>query len=119
MVISVFTLGSGIYMSDQTTANIWALIALAHAEAAADEAEAVSYYLAPLYNVRRNEQAQAAISAAGFAAEIAQEAMNYLNVDNYDAVLFFAHQAYASLVQARTAARLAALDDDTDYDEGK
>jgi hypothetical protein len=98
-------------MFDQTSATIWAQIALAHAETAAAEAEAVSCYLDLVYSSRRNRRAQAALAAADFAAEIAKEAMNYLDEDNYDAVVCVAYQAYDFLVQARRAAQDAALDD--------
>ena len=90
-------------MSDKTTAYIWTLIALAHAEEAMIAANRASRYLS-----RPNRYAEKALVAAGLAVTNAQNAAEFFLTDNYDAVILAAHQAYEFRVQALHAFQDAA-----------
>ena len=59
-------------MSDEATAYIWTMIALAHAEAAMSEANRASRYLS-----RPNKYAEEALAAAGLAVTNARNAAEF------------------------------------------
>ena len=109
-------------MLNRITATVWWMLADAHAKTAASEAKKAARYLDPLYGVHRIRRAQDARVAAGFAAASAQDAMTYLNQDNYDAVVCAAEKAHHFLTQACQAAEDAAVNNEhlnqQTYNEG-